>query len=412
VRFEQNAARVPPILHLAAFHPLDDHYGLSALEAAAVAVECGDGDLRYKLSKESAAKTLSLLMQTNFSGRAEIGLTGDDDFHCKVSPDGSTWYESFVVSRSSGKLLLGIDGSAGAPALSWAGDPDNGFYRTGANAWSLACAGAQAIGIGASAISIPYTTASTSTATGALTVGGGTGIAGTLHVGGNLAVGMAASNKFDVLVTTNKQVSTINLTSAALSDFSAGGTGIQISRPSNGGLVHAIVSYTGSGDHLAIIARTDIVFATGGGPTSATDKMRLYENGGLAIGSPTGGNKGAGTLNAVAVYDDNVLLTDYVFDKFLRLDNRAAYSPRVCELHDALDEAMFDVAVFTEYWRKTQSLYGMPGLNEIVDKKFSLGGMIQKLWQTAELQAIHIAAVVDRVERIERAREAGSREGA
>jgi hypothetical protein len=38
VRFEQDAP-LPPILHLAAFHPLDDHYGLAPLEAAAVAVE-------------------------------------------------------------------------------------------------------------------------------------------------------------------------------------------------------------------------------------------------------------------------------------------------------------------------------------------------------------------------------------
>ncbi len=38
VRFDQ-VAPLPPILHLAQFHPLDDHYGLSSLEAAAVAVE-------------------------------------------------------------------------------------------------------------------------------------------------------------------------------------------------------------------------------------------------------------------------------------------------------------------------------------------------------------------------------------
>jgi hypothetical protein len=38
VRFEQTHA-LPPILHLACFNPLDDHYGLSPLEAAAVAVE-------------------------------------------------------------------------------------------------------------------------------------------------------------------------------------------------------------------------------------------------------------------------------------------------------------------------------------------------------------------------------------
>jgi HK97 family phage portal protein len=39
VRFDQSMPPVPPILHLTAFHPLDDHYGLAPLEAAAVAVD-------------------------------------------------------------------------------------------------------------------------------------------------------------------------------------------------------------------------------------------------------------------------------------------------------------------------------------------------------------------------------------
>lgn len=64
--------------------------------------EGGDGDLRYKLSKESAAKTLSLLFQSALSGRAEIGLTGDDDFHFKVSADGSSWNEGIILDRSTG----------------------------------------------------------------------------------------------------------------------------------------------------------------------------------------------------------------------------------------------------------------------------------------------------------------------
>ena len=68
--------------------------------------EGGDGNLRYKLSKESAAKTLSLLFQDNFSGRAEIGLTGDDDFHFKVSADGTDWIEAAVFDRTNGGLAL------------------------------------------------------------------------------------------------------------------------------------------------------------------------------------------------------------------------------------------------------------------------------------------------------------------
>ncbi len=76
----------------------------NALWVARTVGEGGDGNLRYKLSKESAAKTLSLLFQDNFSGRAEIGLTGDDDFHFKVSPDGSTWYEAILLDRATGRV--------------------------------------------------------------------------------------------------------------------------------------------------------------------------------------------------------------------------------------------------------------------------------------------------------------------
>ncbi len=76
----------------------------NALWVARTVGEGGDGDLRYKLSKEDAAKTLSLLFQDNFSGRAEIGLTGDDDLHIKVSPDGSAWIDALTVDHNTGGL--------------------------------------------------------------------------------------------------------------------------------------------------------------------------------------------------------------------------------------------------------------------------------------------------------------------
>jgi HK97 family phage portal protein len=50
VRFEQSASAVPPILHLTAFHPLDDHYGLAPLEAAAVAVDTHNAAARWNKS--------------------------------------------------------------------------------------------------------------------------------------------------------------------------------------------------------------------------------------------------------------------------------------------------------------------------------------------------------------------------
>lgn len=69
--------------------------------------EGGDGDLRWKMSKESAGDTLSMLFQDNSSGRAEIGLIGDDNLHCKVSPDGSAWTEAVTIDRTTAKLSFG-----------------------------------------------------------------------------------------------------------------------------------------------------------------------------------------------------------------------------------------------------------------------------------------------------------------
>ena len=126
----------------------------NALWVAETVAEGGDGDLRCKLSKEAAAKTASLLMQTNLSGRAEIGLTGDDDLHVKVSADGSTWFEGLSLARASGQVRLGIDGTAGAPALAFASDTDNGAYRIGANNWALSVGGSKAVDLSASAVGI------------------------------------------------------------------------------------------------------------------------------------------------------------------------------------------------------------------------------------------------------------------
>lgn len=59
-------------------------------------------DIRAKLSKSSAGDTASFLFQDNFSGRAEFGLVGDDDFTLKVSNDGSIWSNAFKVNKTNG----------------------------------------------------------------------------------------------------------------------------------------------------------------------------------------------------------------------------------------------------------------------------------------------------------------------
>lgn len=61
---------------------------------------------QIKINKASASDTASTLYQTGFEGRAEMGLTGDDDFHFKVSPDGAAWNEAIVIARDTGAVTF------------------------------------------------------------------------------------------------------------------------------------------------------------------------------------------------------------------------------------------------------------------------------------------------------------------
>jgi hypothetical protein len=61
---------------------------------------------QLKLNKAAVTDTASLLFQTGFSGRAEMGTAGDDDFGIKVSADGAQWLEALVIDRASGVVRL------------------------------------------------------------------------------------------------------------------------------------------------------------------------------------------------------------------------------------------------------------------------------------------------------------------
>lgn len=63
-------------------------------------------DHRLKINKQASGDTASLLFQTDYAGRAEMGLAGDDDFHVKVSADGGTWHDAIVIDRATGGVSL------------------------------------------------------------------------------------------------------------------------------------------------------------------------------------------------------------------------------------------------------------------------------------------------------------------
>ncbi|MEP4196376.1 MAG: DUF2793 domain-containing protein [Aliishimia sp.] len=72
---------------------------------------------QLKVNKAADTDTASLLFQTNWSGRAEMGLAGTDDFEIKVSANGTAFYSAIHVN--------GQDGSVSFPNTELS-DPDFG----------------------------------------------------------------------------------------------------------------------------------------------------------------------------------------------------------------------------------------------------------------------------------------------
>jgi hypothetical protein len=104
------------------------------------ATDVGEGDVRLNLSKTGAGDTASLVFQTGYSGRAEFGLAGADDFSVKVSADGSAWTTAMTVAAATGRVTFP---RAGALADIVRGhftkaDPHSvGFSKTGAGTVSI-----------------------------------------------------------------------------------------------------------------------------------------------------------------------------------------------------------------------------------------------------------------------------------
>jgi hypothetical protein len=70
---------------------------------------------QLKVNKAAAGDTASLLFQSAWSGRAEMGLAGNDDFSLKVSADGGAWHTALVADRTTGRVTAtALEIAAGA----------------------------------------------------------------------------------------------------------------------------------------------------------------------------------------------------------------------------------------------------------------------------------------------------------
>lgn len=99
---------------------------------------------QIKVNKAAATETASLLFQSAWTGHAEMGLNGSDDFSIKVGDDIGQWREALRVDRATGNVALG--GSVRPAAYTIATLPSATTHGAGAIAFVTdATSGAQLV---------------------------------------------------------------------------------------------------------------------------------------------------------------------------------------------------------------------------------------------------------------------------
>lgn len=99
----------------------------------------GDGDARVVVNKADLDRTASLIFQSQWQGRAELGLAGSDTLGVKVSTDGASWTTSAKFPPSGGMhvapaLVVGEDIQSNATVAIAGSNPTLSLTSTTGNA--------------------------------------------------------------------------------------------------------------------------------------------------------------------------------------------------------------------------------------------------------------------------------------
>jgi hypothetical protein len=136
-----------------------------------------------------------------------------------------------------------------------------------------------------------------------------------------------------------------------------------------------------------------LVFCTREHGSTLTERWFIAHDGGL-YADATAGSQGNGTLNAVGVYDNGILLTDYVFEKeYLgkpKDSKHANYERKtlVEEIRYTQEEFHLSTIIGRDEWE--------------ANGKSSLGKIVTQLWETVETQFLYIKELKDEIDEIKR----------
>ena len=83
----------------------DDTNRLAVASPATLLTHAGS-DHRVVVNRAGDSDTASLMFQSGWSGRAEMGLTGDGGFRIKSSADGAAWVDALTVDPATGAVEM------------------------------------------------------------------------------------------------------------------------------------------------------------------------------------------------------------------------------------------------------------------------------------------------------------------
>lgn len=147
---------------------------------------------------------------------------------------------------------------------------------------------------------------------------------------------------------------------------------------SRGAMVQASGNEAGVGGQLLLdagaVAGSQILLRTG---ASTTTVMTVVT--GVVVGSPTGGDKGAGSINAVTVWRNGTSL-DKVFEP---------------------GYAVLPIREMRAHYERHRQLPTLPTAEVHAEGSTEMGALTDRLWETVEVQARYIAELDERLAALE-----------